>query len=717
METQPLPEAAFAHLLSPGRIGSLELRNRILMAPMGSNLAESDGHVGERLIRYYEERARGGAALLIVGVGAIAFPEGACNPNQVAISEDSFLPGLRELTRRVHAHGARIAIQLQHAGKVAVRDIAAGRPLLVPTRPEPSVGDLAGDLTSGERARFLASFNAPGARLRYREATPQDLERLVDRFAEAADRACRAGFDAVEIHAGHGYLLSSFLSPASNRRTDAYGGPLENRARLLLETLRAVRARVGDAFPVSCRIDGRELRIAGGITLADAVQTSRLAEAAGASAIHVSAYADPTSGAAFTDAPLVHAPCGFVDFARAVQAAVSIPVIAVGRIEPTQADELIASGGADFVAMARKLLADPMLPDKLASGRERLIRPCIYCYTCVGEIFLSSPSRCAVNPASGREQEFEIHETSRTRRVLVAGGGPAGMEAARILALRGHEVILCEKARRLGGSARFAAILTPENGALIEYLERAVRSLPIHLRLEAPVSPEFARRLAPDVAVVAVGARHERPQIPGVGSPHVLDGEDLRGLLSGEEPESPSTPRKLGVLSRGILGAGRALGWTTDVERVRALSTRWMPLGDKVVLLGADLVGIELARFLCERGRRVSLLEEGEDLAPAMAPPRRWRALHELRAARVSLETGIRVEAIEPQEVRYSDSKGRSHRRAADHVILARGTVENPHLGASLRALGIEVHEIGDCTGVGYLDGAIRDAARIARQI
>ena len=320
-------QSSFTHLLTPGRIGQLETRNRIVMAPMGSNLAEEDGRVGERLTRYYEERARGGVGLVIVGVGAIAFPAGACIPNQVAISDDVFLPGLKTLTDRLHAQGAKVAIQLQHAGKVATQDIAAGRPLWVPSALSYEPGDLFNDLTPEEIQGITAYFARPSARLSFHEMSAEDIEALVAMFAAAADRARRAGFDGVEIHAAHGYLIAAFLSPATNKRTDRYGGSLENRARLLVEALQAVRQRVGRDFPVWCRLDAREFRIAGGITVEDARRTAELAEAAGADAIHVSAYASPTSGVAFTDAPLVHAPCGYVALAEGIKRRVQVPVM------------------------------------------------------------------------------------------------------------------------------------------------------------------------------------------------------------------------------------------------------------------------------------------------------------------------------------------------------------------------------------------------------
>ncbi|RMF22961.1 MAG: NADH:flavin oxidoreductase, partial [Deltaproteobacteria bacterium] len=391
----------FPQLLSPGRIGPLETPNRIIMSPMGTNLGETDGRVGERLLAYYEARARGGAGLLITGVAAVAYPHGQAIPGQVAVSDDAFLPGLEELARRIHRHGARAALQLQHAGKVATRDIAAGRPLWVPSLP--SKGDDMGaglmqDLTADEVSRLVANLAGENARIEFHEMTREDIAEAVRRFAEAAARAQRAGFDGVELHAGHGYLIASFLSPASNHRTDEYGGPLENRARFLVETIRAVREATGPEFAVWCRMDACEYRIDGGITLDDARAAARLAEQAGAHAIHVSAYANPYIGAAFTEAPLVHRPAGFLEFAAAIKREVSVPVIAVGRISPERAEQALSAGEADFIAMARPLLADPDLPRKLAEGRRREVRPCVYCYTCVGNIFVNDSVVCAVNP-------------------------------------------------------------------------------------------------------------------------------------------------------------------------------------------------------------------------------------------------------------------------------------------------------------------------------
>lgn len=702
------------HLLSPGRIGSLEVRNRIFMSPMGDNLGEGNGHVGERTKRYFEARARGGVGLIIVGVGGIAYPAGACIPNQVAVSDDVFLPGLQDLTKRLHAHGAKVAIQLQHAGKVATQDMACGRPMWVPSVPEMKAGDLFNDLTLEEIQGISGDLAKPGAGISFHEMTTADIRTLITLFADAADRARRAGFDAVEIHGAHGYLVSSFISPASNKRTDEYGGSVENRTRLLVEVLQAVKQRVGKDFPVWCRLDAKEFRIEGGITVEDAQRTAELAAAAGADAIHVSAYADPVVGVAFTDAPLVHQPCGYVELAEGIKRRVKVPIIAVGRIEPAEADDIIAAGKADFVAMGRKLLADPELPKKLAEGRAEDIRPCVYCYTCVGKIYLNQRTCCAVNPATGREAEFEINPAEKPKRVLVVGGGPAGMEAARVAALRGHIVTLCEKSERLGGTLWFASLVYEPNGKLLAHLEAQMRKLPIELRLGQDVTPALVQQLRPDVILVAVGARRQPPPIPGVERSNVLSGDDLRGLMTGSDKSVAA--EKLSLAQRAMLKMGNLLGVSDRMALTRELTRHWMPLGKRVVVIGGGLVGIELAEFLNERGREVTVLEEGSTLGKEMALPRRWRALYTLREHGVALLTDTQVEAIADAGVVYVHN-GARQTAPADSVILAAGTQDNRSLAESLSSLGTEVHLLGDCKGVGYIEGAIMDGARVARAI
>jgi 2,4-dienoyl-CoA reductase (NADPH2) len=708
-----------SHLLSPVRIGTLELRNRIAMAPMGVEIAEADGRVREPVVRYYEERARGGAGLLITENTAAAYPRGANTAHELAVSDDAYLPGLSALAQAAHDHGAKIAIQLAHHGKVARLDAAQGRELLmpsVPLKPPAPAGPL--DLSPEELGLMAKAMG--GVVPKIREATAEDLEQLVDDFASATLRARRAGFDAVELHAAHGYIFSEFLSPATNRREDAWGGSVENRSRLLCDVIRACKARAGDDFPVWCRIDAVEFRTPGGIVFEDAQRTAALAEQAGADAIHVSAYANPL-GVGFTDAPLVHREAGYVDFAAGIKRRVSVPVIAVGRIEPELGDRLIREGRADLVSMARKMLADPEIARKLAEGRAEDIRPCIYCYTCVAQAFFDRPVRCAVNPVTAREAELaeRLRTPAKTRRrVLVAGGGPAGMEAARVAALRGHEVVLCEKSARLGGTLRFAALVYQPNEHLLRWLESQVRKLGVEIRLGTEATPELARELAPDAVIAAAGARREKLAIPGADRPHVFDGDDLRALLTGE---GASGAAKLTLAGRLAVRAGRLMGVTSDPAKLREASRAWMPVGRRVAIVGGGLVGAELAEFLAERGREVTVLEEESIVAQQMAHPRRWRVLHELREAGVRLVTEARVLEIGAGTVRFEapakDGAPRGEEIAADTVVVATGLAANPAPAERLRSAGIPVVEVGDATGVGYLEGAIHDGFHAAIEL
>jgi 2,4-dienoyl-CoA reductase (NADPH2) len=708
----------FEHLNSPVTLGTLRLRNRIAMSAMGVEIAGEDGHAGEPIIAYYEERARGGVGLIITEVCAVAYPRGATAHRQLAISSDDYLPGLRALTDRVHRHGAKIALQMVHHGKVARVDVKEGRPVLMPSLPRfKGANDMANDLSREEIGLLIAAAGTGGRKPEIKVADRDDIAWVIDAFATAAERARRAGFDAVELHAAHGYLLSEFLSPAWNFRE--YGGSRENRARLLCDVIRAAKARAGQDFPIWARIDCREFRTPGGITPEDAERTAELAAEAGADAIHVSAYSDSTSAAGFTEAPLVHKEAGYVEETARIKARIKVPVIAVGRIEPELGDRLIKEGKADVIAMARKLLADPAVAQKIAEGRPEDIRPCIYCYTCVAQPFFDRPVRCAVNPMTGRESRIgssERDRAARKKRILVIGGGPSGLETARLARLRGHDVVLCEKSGQLGGTLRFAALVYEPNERLLDWLEVQVRKLGVEIRLETEVTPALIRELAPDEVVVAAGAMREKPAILGVDREHVFDGDDLRALLTGQGDGSAS--KKLSLVGRLAVRAGRATGITGRPGLLRETSKAWMPLGKEVVVIGGGLVGLELAEFLVERGRQVTVLEEGPRFGLELAHPRRWRVLHDLREHGARLVANAVVREIGEKEVAYeirsSPSEGQLASARADSVILAVGLGPNPGIAARLKEAGVPIREIGDVTGVGYLEGAIRDGFEAA---
>lgn len=693
----------YQHLLKPGKVGGLTLRNRIMMAPMGSNYADPDGHCSERIQAFYEARAKGGVGLITMGSIAIAFPAGTAEPYQVGISKDEFIPGLKALTERVHKHGAKIAVQLQHAGKTAVRDLAEGRELWVPSLPPaPPQSDIMQAVTPTELSTFVRPPADKPVTIKVMEKA--DIVQMVEWFAAAAKRAQQAGFDAIELHSAHSYILAGFLSSYYNKRDDEYGGSIENRARLLLEVIAAIRKRVGQDFPLWVRLDAHELNTPGGITLEDCIAVSKMVEQAGVNAVSISAYATLTTGSAFTAAPLVHKPAGFLDWAAAVKKEVSIPVIAVGRLEPDIADAAIASGKCDFIAMGRKLLADPELPNKLTADREADIRPCIYCYVCVSQVFINQRVKCAVNAATGKEFELKVIMTDKPKHIVVIGGGPAGIEAAVTASERGHKVTLLERSKRLGGTLFFAALAYPENGKLLDYHLRQLAQSKVTVKLNTTATPKLISTLNADEVFVATGASRGMPDIQGCELSHVWSGEQLRQLLTGEV--STNTSNKLTALQRLMLGAGNTLGLTKHVDKLQRLSHLWMPLGKRVTIVGGGLVGLELAEFLAERGREVTVIEAGRNLGIELSIVRRWRVLDHVRQLGVTLITQADVTAIDTHAVHYKvDEQPRSC--LADTVVMATGITTDNSLTNSLIAAGHTVKGIGDCNDVAYIEGAI----------
>jgi 2,4-dienoyl-CoA reductase-like NADH-dependent reductase (Old Yellow Enzyme family)/NADPH-dependent 2,4-dienoyl-CoA reductase/sulfur reductase-like enzyme len=705
---EPRPE--FAHLLSPGRIGGLELANRVLMPAMDMNLCD-EGAITEGEIAHYSARARGGTAMVITGAGAVAWPVGATSRHQPAFSDDRYLPGIRALADAVHAAGGRLCMQLVHHGKTSGVDIAEEREMLVPSVPIPKM-DLAplGDCTLDELMRLATATQ--GKTPTHREATEDDLAWVIDSFADAARRVRSAGVDAVEIHAGHGYLLSTFLSSGYNHRTDRWGGSVEHRARLTCEVVRAVRAAAGPGYPIIVRVNGEEYGLDGGLTIDEVAEAATYIEAAGADAIHVSANAHhPFTD--FTKGPLPVEIGQYRELARRVKHRVSIPVIAVGRLVPEMAEEMLAAGDCDFVSMGRQLLADPDLVSKLRAGRRAAVRPCINCYVCVEQNFFDATPRCAVNPALGNEGLAVLAPAELRRRVVVVGGGPAGAEAARVAARRGHSVTLLERSSRLGGTLWFSQLTTPANGPLVDWFAHELADAGVDVRLGESATVELVRALAPDVVVVATGARRHRPAVPGADLPHVRTGDDLRAALVGD-----GGARVGRRWERVAVRAGRLLGFTSTPERIRRWSKHWMPLGRHVVVVGGGLVGLELAEFLADRGRHVTVLEEGKQLGMPMAMPRRWYSVGRAAAHGVVLVREAKVVEITRSAVVYrvgEDGTPRSIR--ADDVVVAGGVTPDPVVAAELAGAGFDVRVIGDAAAIGYIEGAVHSAHALARSL
>jgi len=672
--------------------------------------------VGERILAYHEEQAKGGVGLIISGACGVAWPVAAVQKNQVAISDDRFIPGMNRLADAAHAHGAKFAVQLHQGGLVAGHALAEGHPMWCPSIPRFNRDDEQIYDAFVESELVEAAKGPQITKVVFKELTRDDIQLVVRQYAAAAVRAKQAGCDGVEIHAGHGYLLSSFINPRTNRRTDEYGGPLENRVRFLLEVIQAVRAAVGPDFATWVKIDSQQYGAPDGIQLPFAVETAKLVERAGADAIAVTSCHNLGKLKLHSESNIPHIPDWNLPAAETIKRAISIPVITSGRVEPEVGDARIAAGAFDFLGMGRKLLADPHLPRKLAEGRPETIRPCIYCYTCVSCIYLRDSTRCAVNPDTAFEYLGRTgQKAAAPKRYVVVGGGPGGMEAALRLDAQGHRVTLLERGGRLGGTLQIAAVPYEPNENLLDWLCQQIEASNVDVCLNTPATPDAVAKLAPDAVLVATGAKRTMPPIPGAHLPHVLSGDDMRKMMLGQS--DPELARKLPVMSRMAAKAGAALGLTADPSFVRKATKRWMPLGKRIVIIGGELVGIELAEFLVERGRTVAVLEEASRMGYGLQLVRRMRVLAELREHGVSLFPGAREIRIEEGLVRFTDAAGKEAAADADHVIVAMGAGANPTVADELRSAGLNVHAFGDCTGIGYIEGALRGAADLVAEL
>ncbi len=583
--------ASFERLMAPGRIGALELRNRILMCPMGDSIAEDDGQVSDRQIAYYGARARGGAALLIVGSVGVAYPAGSYAARQTAASDDRYVPGLARLADEVHRHGGKLAAQLVHDAANSRFDIQHGRPLLVSSPPKPASPDrLTMMVTPGEAQAMMAPFTQPTSKLSFQVATESDIAQAIEWFADAAERVVTAGFDAIELHAGHGYLIDWFLSPAKNQRTDGWGRDVEGRSRFLCEIIRAVRARVGPEVPVWMRFNAEEPHTDGGTRLEDAIEVLAYAERAGIDAVHVSAYGNPMAGVGITDSHTPHTPGNLVRLAAAIKAVTTLPVITFGRLEPEAAEAVLAAGSADFISMGRKLLADPDLPNKLAAGRPDDIRPCIYQYRCIGNIFVLDGVACVSNSATANGDVDAPPPATRPRHVVVAGGGAAGLETARLLAAAGHRVTLCEAGTELGGRLLVAGVCDPVLERMRGWLIRQVEQAGVALVLGQAVTAELLAALGADEVVDATGTAW-----PGL------------------DPVEP---------------------WIRDEGTTPTV-------GARVVITGGDKPGLSLADLLVRRGRDVTVVEPSGVFGQAIGLPGRFRLVHDLETAGATLVTEL----------------------------------------------------------------------------
>ncbi|MEW6261615.1 MAG: FAD-dependent oxidoreductase [Thermodesulfobacteriota bacterium] len=635
------------------RLSGLELKNRLVMTAMSTGLAGPQGQVTDRLVEYYAARAAGGVALITVEE-ACPHPGLPHVRGALAIHGDHLRPGLEKLTSRLHAEGALAALQIG----LYFRPAVSGFP------------------------RYVAWAGAPDAGPEVKELTAAEIQYLTGLFAAAARRARSAGFDAVEIHACHGCLLAEFLSPYWNQRTDEYGRDRAGRFRFPLEVLAAVRSALGRDFPVIFRLSGSEFHEPG-FSLEDAAALARELEAGGASAVNVSGGLGHINHISI---PPSAVPRGILlPLAEAVKKAVGLPVIAGNSLTPEMAARAVATGQADLIGLGRPLIVDPEWPRKVLGHHRDQIRPCLRCNQgCFGG--LRHPGRgaitCLYNPTVGREGETLPGQAPKKLKVIVIGGGPAGCEAARVARLRGHEVILLEKADRLGGQFNLAAAAPGKEDflALIEYYTRELSRLGVRVNLETEATPARMAGLAADVFILAVGAIPYLPPIPGRELPQVTT---AHAVLAGQSK----------------LTAGPA------------------------VIVGGGAVGLETAAHLANRGLEVTvvemLVEVARDIQPGIGV--RELLLASLERSGVEIHTGLRVEAITPEAVIASDRPliggGRQWRFPAGLVVLATGVRIDPGLDELAAAAPGPCFRVGDCSSPGQALEAVHAAFDLARSI
>ena len=639
----------YPHLFSPLRLGNVKMKNRIICAPTSPSMITLDGHMTPEMIAYLEKKAMGGAAVVTYGESIVHSATGKQHDKQLQLDSYGVRQGLTQTAQAIHNAGALANTQLSHGGMYGGLSSVGG--------------------THGKEgiAWGVSDMDMPEGHVR--EMPREMVYEIIEAYGKGAKLCQECGFDMVQVHAAHGWLFSQFLSPSWNRRTDEFGGSLENRARFFLLSLEAVRKACGPRFPIEVRISGDDM-LEGGLTQADCIEVAKMVDGK-CNLINVSCgnHEDPTMF------QRTH-PCSFyphgvnVYLAAEIKKHVKTPVACVGAIQdPAQMEEIIATGQADVIEIARESLADPYLPMKALMGDAEDITPCLRCYECFGGIEPQEMVRCAVNPVIGQEQRarFGVKPADTVKKILVVGGGPAGMEAAITAAERGHDVTLAEKADQLGGNLHpaGAARFKKEYREFAEVLARRTERAGVKVLLNTEVTPEFVRETDPDALFVAIGSKELRPPIPGLDSDKVVMAIDAE-----LHPEK---------------------------------------LGKRVVIMGGGLVGAEGAISWAEEGHDVTVVE----MKPALATEsthfyRDGLLVRVYESAKVMCSTTVLAVTEEGVLVRKED--GTEETLACDTVVCALGFAPDYRAVDALADLVDENYIIGDCVKAGKVINAMQDA-------
>jgi 2,4-dienoyl-CoA reductase (NADPH2) len=685
----------FGKLLEPGYIGKVRTRNRIIKTANGTSFIEPSGYVGDRALAYYEAMAKGGVGLLITESCGVEYPLGVQHPPvQFHLDEDKYIPSYTELTKLVHKQGCPVFIQFQHAG---------------PWNP---TGLLPKRDTKAASSLTLEELPGPGFAVP-RGMSHAEVKEYIDIWAKAAERAAKAGYDGVEVNGSACHQINTFLSRVWNKREDEYGyKTLENRARFIGDIVREIKKRIGQDFPVTCLINIVEYRHAKGTTIEEGVQLARLLAEAGADAIQCRAHSyhhrdgliQPEK--MFYPEPPEDLPKdldwsrkgkgALIPLTEAVKKVVKVPVFCACRLDPVLGEEFLRQGKLDFVGMTRRLLADPELPNKVIAGKLGDIRPCTGCLHCIDVRNKNQLLKCQVNASLGKEREYTLKSTEKKKKLMVVGGGPSGLEAARVAALRGHEVTLFEKSRKPGGLIPLAAMVKEleldELLNLIRYFEKQLNKTGVKVKLGKEVDAQVIEEFKPDVLILAAGAIHNTLNIPGSNRRNVVGSYQLHKQLK---------------FYLKFLGP-RALQW---------LAKFWMPIGKRVVIIGGAIQGCELAEFLIKRGRQVTIVHDGKTLGEGIPVEDLMRFLPWLDKKGIVRYIEARYEEITEKGLVITTREGEKKTLEADTIIITLPFLPNTDVIKTFEGKAPEIYTIGSCGEPGLIVNAIADGARVGHNV